>query len=414
MNILESFRVALTGLMMNRLRSVLTMLGIIIGVGAVIALVSFGQGFQDFVNRTFQSIGSNLVFVAPSLPSGAAAKIVRPKPLTMTDVQAIANPMYVPGVAAVAPQYMVNVKVVAEANDVTIQVIGTTPVWQTVRDWTVNVGRFFDESEVSSAARVAVLGTSTVKKLFESGTDPVGQEIRINNIPFRVIGVLTSKGGAGFTDQDQTVMVPITTAQTRLGPASARTTSGAYQVSLVYVKAMSDQNVAAVKRSIETLLFDLHEVQFQGEEDFQVISSEQVLSILGNITGLLTTFLALIAGISLVVGGIGVMNIMLVSVTERTREIGLRKAVGARYGDLMLQFLIESVTLCVAGGMVGILIGFVVAVVGTALIPNLVLTVTLPAVLLATGVSTAIGIFFGLYPASRAASLNPIEALRYE
>ena len=414
MNIFEAFRLALTGLLSNRMRSILTMLGIIIGVSAVIALVSFGQGIQNYIVNTFQSLGSNLMFILPNQPSGPNAKNIKAKPLTLEDAKAIANPQNVSGLVAVAPMYSIYAMTVVNKNDLLVQVGGTTPAWQDAREWYTKEGRFIDDNDIAADSHVAVLGTSTVKKLFDAGDDVIGQDIRINNIPFRVIGVLETKGGGGLADPDKIVLVPITTALTRLGDTKARTSNGQYAVSAIVVKTMSDKDTTPAKKNIERLLLDRHNVEFRGDEDFQVLTTDQILSIFGNITGLLTAFLTFIAGISLVVGGIGVMNIMLVSVTERTREIGLRKAVGARYLDLMMQFLIESVVLSLFGGMIGIWIGAMVAFIATKAIPSLSLSITLPAVLLATGVSTAIGIFFGIYPASRAASMNPIEALRYE
>jgi putative ABC transport system permease protein len=415
MRFIESLRVAWTALLSNRLRALLTMLGIVIGVAAVITLISLGQSFQTFLNAQFQSIGSNLIFVIPAVPSGPNSKTIKSKPLTYPDALAIANPLNVQGLDGVAPVYNVTARVVFGNNNPAQQITGTTTAFLNVRDWSVKEGHFFEDTDVTTAARVAVLGVDTVKKLFEDGEDPIGQDIRINNIPFRVIGVLTAKGGgSNFGSLDETVVVPISTAQTRLGNANARTTTGEYRVSAIYIKSASDDNMQGIKSQIEALMRDRHKVNFKGDEDFTVITQEQILSIVGNITGLVTVFLGLIAGISLFVGGIGVMNIMLVSVTERTREIGLRKAVGALYSDLMMQFLIESVVLSVGGGMIGVLIGAGFSYLASQLIPDLHATVTLGAVLLATGVSTAIGVFFGLYPASRAASLDPIEALRYE
>lgn len=411
MRILESIRIALTGLLSNRLRSLLTMLGIIIGVGAVIALVSFGQGVEKYVKKAFQSLGSNLLFVFTSAPAtGNTADI---KPLTMNDAEAMANPLFAPSVSLIASQYTVFAIITAGRNSTALTVSGVTPSYQDIRQWFPASGRFVDEGDQTGAARVAVLGKATAAKLFDPSQEPIGQTININNLPFRVIGIMEEHGGSAFSgNEDEVIFVPITTAQTRL--SQARANDGSYLVSVVLAQAISEERMVTAKREIESLLSDRHNIQFRDEEDFQVITQDQILSVVGNITGLLTVFLGLIAGISLLVGGIGIMNIMLVSVTERTREIGLRKAVGARYTDILLQFLVESIVLSLVGGLLGIILGAAAAFIGGKLVPQLDLSVTLGAILLATGVSTAIGVFFGLYPASRAASLNPIDALRYE
>ncbi len=410
MNLLESVRIALTGLASNRLRSVLTMLGIVIGVGAVIALVSFGQGVERFISAQFESLGSNLLFVFTSLPPGAGPSDI--VPLTMADAEAVADPLAAPSVLRVAPQYSVFAVIVAGRNSVALSVEGITPAYADVRDWPVSDGRFVDESDVLTSARVAVLGQTTREDLFDEGIDPVGQTIRINGIPFRVIGVMEERGGSSFGDENEVVYVPISTAQTRL--ERARMVGGSYQVSMLNVQAISKERMEAAVEEIERILLDRHRIEFLDEQDFTVLSQDDLLSVVGQITGLLTIFLGVIAGISLLVGGIGIMNIMLVTVTERTREIGLRKAVGARRLDILLQFLIESVVLTVTGGMIGVLLGVLGAFVGTQLVPDLALVVTPDAILLATVVSTGIGVFFGIYPASRAAGLNPIDALRYE
>jgi putative ABC transport system permease protein len=408
----ESLRVAASGLLSNRLRSILTMLGIVIGVAAVLALVSFGQGYQRFVTSQFQRLGANLLTIFEGSPAGPDANVAKTSPLTMGDAEALADPSKVPGVAAVAPVYEVSATVVYGGNSLSMQVTGVTTAWQKARDWDVDSGRFLDETDLSSAARVVVLGATTVKKLFTDGSDPLGQQIRIDAVPFEVIGVLASKGG--FGNADQVLIAPLTTVQIRLPGDSIRTTSGEYTLSSIYVKAASEKEMTSVKAQIEQVLMQRHGITNTSDEDFRILSQEQILTSVNNTTSLLTLFLGVIAGISLFVGGIGVMNIMLVSVTERTREIGLRKAVGARYLDLMAQFLIESVVLSVGGGLLGILAGVLVTTIAGKVVSSLTFTITAPAVLLATGVSTAIGVFFGLYPAGRAASLNPIEALRYE
>lgn len=408
--IVESFRIAITALTANRLRSLLTMLGIIIGVGAVIALVSFGQGVEGYVKQTFQSLGSNLLFVFSQAPRSGSLDV---RAMTNADAEAIANPLNVPSAARVAPQFSLFANIVFGKNSVALTISGVTPTYQDLREWYPEAGRFIDQSDVDTDGRVAVLGQSPAQNLFAPGVDPVGQQIRINNIPFRVIGVMTAKGGGAFGgNEDEALFIPLSTAQTRL--FQARTSDGSYSVSLINVQAISEQRMQQAKAEIERLLRERHNIEFADDEDFGVITQDQILSVVGNITGLLTVFLALIAGISLLVGGIGIMNIMLVTVTERTREIGLRKAVGAQNNDILLQFMIESILLSVIGGAIGIMLGAAAAFIGGRLVPQLTLSVSPGSILLATGVSTLIGVFFGLYPASRAARLPPITALRYE
>jgi putative ABC transport system permease protein len=412
MDLFESFRVALTGLATNRLRAVLTTLGIIIGVSAVIGLVSLGRGVENYIAREFQSLGSNVLFVFSSLPSSGARKTIQP--ITTLEGAALTNPVVAPSIQQVAMEYQIPGSIVAGSKRTNVAVSGVTPNFETVRNWSPrNDGAFITEDDVDNVARVAVLGTTIVERLFGDKTlDPIGQEIRINDRPFRVIGVMEEKSSGIFGDQNGVVFIPISTAQTRLDRARAR--DGGYEVTVFHVQAVSQAAMDAATREIEHYLTEKHNIAFKGEQDFSIINQADLLSSLGRITGILTVFLGMIAGISLLVGGIGIMNIMLVSVTERTREIGLRKAVGARGRDILAQFLIESILLSLIGGVIGVVIGWLATLLGTALIQNITLTLTWDAVILATAVSSLVGIFFGLYPASRAARMRPIDALRFE
>jgi len=414
-NLFESMRVALRSLGANKLRSTLTMLGIIIGVGAVIALLSIGQGAGAAITEQIQGIGSNLIFVFPgqASASGIRAAMGSAASLTLADANALAERACCPDIASVAPVYQRSAQITGGGNNTNTPVHGTTLAYQVVRNWPIGRGRFFDQRDLESAARVAVIGTATATTLFGK-SDAVGQTIKINRIPFKIIGVMTEKGGAsGFGgSQDDVVFVPITTAQQRLFGSAAQTAQGAPRVTIIYVSAASEKQMDAAMSEITQVLRQRHKIRYQ-QDDFTVLSQKEILGVLNQITDILTLFLAAIAAISLLVGGIGIMNIMLVSVTERTREIGIRKAIGAKRKDILLQFLIEAVTLSVVGGVAGILFGSGIgALVNTT---GMIKTVVAPSsVLLAVGFSVAVGLFFGLYPAARAAALHPIDALRYE
>jgi putative ABC transport system permease protein len=415
-NILESLRLAFRALTANKLRAALTMLGIIIGVGAVITLMSAGEGVQVYIEEQFQGMGSNLLFVIPGSeeesmtgPPGMTAGTAE---LTNGDVEALRDPLRAPDVVAVSPAVIQMAVVATGKRDMFVQVEGITPDFYEVRNWFPEVGVFIDQEDQNSRARAALLGKTVVEELFPDNPYPLDQTVKINNVPFRVVGVLEEKGGAGMNDQDSIVLVPLTTAQTRLFPSRGR--SGEYVVSAIIVQAVNEDRIDAASEQISTILRELHEIEFSDEDDFSIVSQSDILDVFGQITGVLTTFLGAIAGISLLVGGIGIMNIMLVSVTERTREIGLRKAVGARRRDIMWQFLLEAMTLSLIGGILGIALGALGAGIITALMEDFRSVVTPQAVVLATTFSAAVGLFFGIYPARRAAVLNPIDALRYE
>ena len=413
MNIFESMRVALRALTANRLRSALTMLGIIIGVGAVIALLSIGQGAGAAITQQVQGIGSNLIIIFPGTaprpgqPQGVSA------PMTLADAQALQDRVCCSAVAIVAPVYQRTAQLSYAGNNTNTSVSGITPSYESVRGWHVASGRFIDENDITLLSRVAVIGKATAKTLF--GTeDPIGKSIKINRIPFKVVGVMVEKGGASSFggSQDDVLFVPLTTAQQRLFGSVALTPQGAPRISTVYISATSERQIDLAMAQITGVLRERHKILYQ-QDDFTVLSQKDLLGALNQITDILTLFLAAIAAISLLVGGIGIMNIMLVSVTERTREIGIRKAIGARRRDIMTQFLIEAVTMSVAGGILGILLG---AGIGAGVNTTGVIQTTLDptSVLLAVGFSVAVGLFFGLYPAARAAGLHPIDALRYE
>jgi putative ABC transport system permease protein len=410
MNITESIRVAVGALTANKLRSILTMLGIIIGVGAVITLVSVGQGVEKMVTDSIQGIGSNLIFVIPSDPEGSRTQ--SPRSLTYADAQAIADPLNVPD--AVAPESMGFLEVIYRNKDTETYVSGVTPDYEEVRNFRPEFGRFISAEDVAGRSRVAVLGQTVLEDLFPEDAYPIGQVIKINQVPFKVIGVLEEKGGSGFGgDEDDIIFVPLTTAQTRLF-SWRRSRSGEHTVSDIYVQVADEERIETAMDDITELLRARHEIQFRDEDDFTVINQADIVSFASDIFGVLTLYLGAIAAISLLVGGIGIMNIMLVSVTERTREIGIRKAVGAKRRDILLQFLIESMVMSLIGGLIGIALGFAGSQIVSSLAEGLETAITPGAILLATGFSMAVGLFFGIYPATRAAQLNPIEALRYE
>ncbi len=419
MNLTESFRVALGSLVANKLRAALTMLGIVIGVAAVIALVSIGRGAQAQITNQIQGMGSNLLFITPGAVREAGVRQAAGTAPTLTydDAVAIRESYDIPEIVAVAPESQTMVQARSGGNNVNTRVVGVTPEYETVRNFRPAVGEFISYQHIESNSTVAVIGSNVAASLFPD-QDPVDQQVSFGmgnrTIRFRVIGVLESKGSQAMGNQDDQVLIPITTLQRRLNVQ--RNARGVPNVSSVNVQLVDDkpETMKAAVQKIGDLLRQRHRT---AEDDFTIRSQEDMLAAASQIMGVMTMLLGSIAGISLVVGGIGIMNIMLVSVTERTREIGIRKAVGAKRRDILVQFLVESVVVSVVGGAIGILLGSGIS----QLIGSLDLggqkmqTMVAPdAVLLAFGVSTAIGVFFGAYPASRAARLNPIDALHYE
>lgn len=408
MNVLQSFWEALESLSANKLRSGLTVLGIVIGVAAVIAMISIGRGAQNTITGSIQGIGTNLIFVF----RGGSEEVRNPKPITFGDADAIADPFQAPSVAAVAPilQGQVEATYGGETANTTLQ--GITPEFSQVRNRSVIEGEFINEAHILGRSSVALLGIDTADKLFGRTSGLTGETIRIEGQPFRVIGILEERGGSSFNNEDDLILVPITTAQTRL---LRRSTSD--RVDILMVQARDAESVPSASQEIAQILRYRHRTDI-GADDFTILTQQDFLDTAATITGVLTIFLGGIAAISLLVGGIGIMNIMLVSVTERTREIGLRKALGARKVDILIQFLTESSVLSLFGGLIGIALGWAISIavgrIAAASDTPINPAIGIDTILLATLFSTAVGLFFGLYPANRAANLEPVEALRYE
>lgn len=403
MNPWDGLRTAARSLAANRTRSFLTALGVVIGVAAIIALVSLGEGFSARVTRQFTEMGANLLTVMPRF--GRAPGLVRAGPaLLPNDDLALLREKLSPAlVAGIAPEASQTVQVKYQNANTSVRVIGTTPAYMTVRNSYPAQGSFFDEIHLEGRRQVAVLGAQVAADLFGSA-NPVGQKVKIGGTSFTVIGVMQVKGQEGFGSTDNQVFIPLSTFQARLGREGLNT---------IYVAARNKDDMNALQAQITELLRQAHRITDPDEDDFQVMNQATILSSLDQMIGMITLFLAGIAAISLLVGGIGIMNVMLIGVAERTREIGIRLAVGARRRDILLQFLLESLVLSAAGGAAGVGLGFAGSLalgrfMGT---PALVRPTT---ILLGLGFALAVGVFFGLYPAQRAAAMRPTEALRYE
>ncbi len=411
----ENVRVALDGLLANKLRSTLTMLGVIIGVSAVIALMSIGAGVQRTVTEQISSIGTNMLIVMPGStgPVGGSASGGHGW-ITTKDVGALEQYLNPADIALVVPAYTVNGQIKSGDTNFSVSAVGTTPDYQTLYNLELTSGAFITDQDAGK--KVAVLGANVANELF-GDFDPVGLKLKFNSVAtgqttsLTIIGVLAAQGGSMFASTDDSIIVPLGTAQTKL--ASARNPLGELIVNRVDIMATSEATVTAAQTQIEDVLRAQHQLGPQDDNDFNIVNQAEMLSAATTVTDTVTLFLGAVAGISLLVGGIGIMNIMLVSVTERTREIGLRKAIGARRSDILFQFLMEAMILSLLGGTVGIVIG-----IGMGQLVNLTglvsAVVTVGSVALAVGFSAAIGLFFGIYPANQAAKLSPIEALRYE
>ena len=398
-------KVATQSILKNKMRTFLTMLGIVIGVAAVIVMVAVGYGAQESIQKQIGSLGTNMIMIMPGASAAGdvnqgAATFNR---LTPADYEKLQRESIL--LNAVSPVVFTQAQAISGAGNWRTRIQGVSTDYQTIRDWPVDNGTFFSEPDLRSARKVAVLGSTVAKNLFPNG-DAVGQQMQIRDVPFTVLGVLKSKGqNAGGQDADDIIIVPFTTAQGRL--------SGRQRVNQIIASTSSQQDVPAAQEEIRGILRESHKLGEGDEDDFTIRNQDEIAAAASSTTKVMTLLLAAIASISLLVGGIGIMNIMLVSVTERTREIGIRMAIGARGSDVLTQFLVESVAISMLGGLIGVVIGF-----GGAWIVGHFTgwsTVTPPeAVFIAVAFSAAVGVFFGFYPARQAASLNPIQALRYE
>lgn len=391
----------------NKVRSGLTILGIVIGISSVITLVSMGQGAQDTIQASIQSLGSNLIMVMPGAQRGAGIQVSSgrgsARSLKQEDADAIIKEITL--ATAVAPEISSRYQVTSKGKNTNTSIVGTTPSYLTVRNIEIDTGSFITDQNLRSLSKVAVLGPTARDDLFGAGADPIGQKIRIKTIEFKIIGMTKAKGGTGFGSQDDMIFIPLTSAQ--------RFLAGDEYVSTISVKAAESSSMPEIQQQITDLLLAKHNISNPQLADFNTLNQADIIASASSIMGTLTMLLAAIAGISLLVGGIGIMNMMLTTVTERTKEIGLRKAIGAKRSDINLQFLSEAVALTFLGGFIGVVLGWGISfgIAATGLIQT---QITISSVLLAFGVSAGIGIVFGYYPAQRAAELSPIDALRYE
>jgi putative ABC transport system permease protein len=414
--IYESIRIALRSLWSNKLRTGLTLLGIMIGVGAVIAMLAIGQGATKMVNDRFNSFGTNLIYIQSGQfqVGGVRSAAGAANTLALDDAVAIGTPGAADAILEAVPVRRTFGQIIVGPVNTNSIVLGTTPEYADIRNLKAVRGEWFTDDDVEAIAQVVLLGHGIANTMFP-GEDPVGQQIRVNSggqsVNLRVVGVLEQKGGTGLDNQDDMIVVPISVVLRKL--QSARTATGAQSITMIIVKAINEDSMqAAIDQASDVMLR-----RGKNPNDFQIINTLDQLEAQKQAMNVLTVFLGAVAGISLVVGGIGIMNIMIVSVTERTREIGIRKAVGARRSDILTQFMMEAVVVSLFGGLMGVLMGIGVAAVlnGRPLGTQPMVTVVEPSsIVLAFGISAAIGLFFGIYPASRASRLNPIQALRYE
>jgi putative ABC transport system permease protein len=406
MNLKNLFRIAVRALVRNKLRAFLTMLGIIIGVASVIAMLAIGEGSKQNIRKEMSGMGTNMVMVMPNMQRrggvslGASSSMV----LKYSDVLALRNEAA--SVSAVSPEVRASGQVIYTNQNTLTTIYGVSEEYLMIKKLEVGSGRIFNANEVRSMSKVCLLGQTVVENLFGTGADPVGITIRIKNLPFLIIGVLKDKGESGMgQDQDDLILAPYTTVQRRLAAID--------YINGIYASAVSEEKSAVAIAEVEEILRRTHKLKESAENDFRVMSQSELIETVSSITDMLTILLGAIAGISLLVGGIGIMNIMFVSVTERTREIGLRMSIGGRGSDILKQFLVESILLSILGGLLGIVFGYLIAR-GAGSLMSIVPIIKVQTVVLAFSVCFAIGVFFGWYPARKAANLNPIDALRYE
>ncbi len=407
MNLSDLIEETYSALLANKVRSGLTILGIVIGIGSVIAMIAIGQGSKNTIASSIQSLGSNLIIVMPGMQRGAGIQVSQGRgsaqTLTIEDSDAIAEEVSLS--KAVAPELSGRYQITAKGLNTNTSVIGTVPSYTGIRNVEIADGSFISDQNVGNMAKVAVLGPTTCDDLFGEGASPIGEAIRIKNINFKVIGITKEKGGSGFNNSDDVVYVPISTAQQFL--------AGSDRVSTISVQAVDEKSMTFMQEEITNLLLSRHNISDPAMADFSTMNQADIVAAASSVTDTFTALLGSVAAISLIVGGIGIMNMMLTTVTERTREIGLRKAIGAEKKDINLQFLTESITLTFIGGITGVILGWIISF-AVYKFTGLAAEVSMSSIFLAFGVSAAIGIIFGYYPARRAANLNPIEALRYE